>query len=933
MQTLVRALNYATNDDTPVGSRDVTISLTDGAGGIAPLQTVVVTITPTNDSPVTVDDNLTITENSIGFFNIKVNDSDPEANGTSVIDVTDVADSSATSGGQNVTLGAVGGSAAVSSGVPGTITTDLGATVTIQDNGQLTYDLLSSSGLLAFNQLAAGDTIVDSFEYTIEDDGTPGRSTTGTISVTITGTNDAITAIDDTITTTEAVPSNGNLTANDTDVDLGDTKEITSIIAGSNVQTITATASGFDVLLTSGATVSIDRSTGDYTLDLEPLTAGAHSATFTYVVQDGGGITDQALVTLNLTGENDAATITGDTTGGVTEDTALTTTGTLTVTDVDTGESAAVAQAGTTGTHGTFNVDAAGAWEYTLDNTDAAVQALAAGATLTETFTVTSADGSATETVTVTITGSNDAPVAAAVVGAVGEDGPAITVTASFTDIDVGDTHSFTVDTTGTVGAVTNNLDGTFDYDPSGAFDGLADGVTATDTFTYTVTDNNGLSSTETVTITITGANDAPVLGVLTGDTVDEFVANATVVGTVAASDIDPGAVLAFSLVDDAGGRFTIDSVTGIILVADGLALDFEQSPTHNVDVRVSDGTATDTQTFTINVNDINSPEIIIADNTGRTLVGDDGDDQFTGGTGDDILEGAGGNDLINGGAGSDTAAYTSAAAAVSVFLDATGAQNTGGAGTDMLIGIENLSGSAFDDNLYGDAGNNVLTGGAGADRLVGRDGDDTLNGGDGDDILKGQLGNDTINGDAGNDSIFGDKGIDTINAGDGDDFVSAGRGNDVVFGGAGDDTLKGNRNNDFVSGGDGADNIFGGGQDDLLFGDAGDDNIYGEIGTDIINGGSGDDRLYGNIVGGAADGFVDTFVFNIGNGIDRVRDFEDTIDKLDVSAMGFATAADFIATGVQKAWGVRFDFGGGDSLYVEHMTLGVDLTDSDVIV
>ena len=88
---------------------------------------------------------------------------------------------------------------------------------------------------------------------------------------------------------------------------------------------------------------------------------------------------------------------------------------------------------------------------------------------------------------------------------------PLITVAASFSDVDASDTHSFTVDTTGTLGSVVNNLDGTFDYDPNGAFEALAVTETATDTFTYTVDDGNGGTATETVTITITGQNDAPV--------------------------------------------------------------------------------------------------------------------------------------------------------------------------------------------------------------------------------------------------------------------------------------------------------------------------------------------------------------------------------------------------------------------------------------
>ena len=59
-------------------------------------------------------------------------------------------------------------------------------------------------------------------------------------------------------------------------------------------------------------------------------------------------------------------------------------------------------------------------------------------------------------------------------------------------------------------------------------------------------------------------------------------------------------------------------------------------------------------------------------------------------------------------------------------------AQDTGGAGSDTLTSIENLTGSAFDDTLTGDGNANILSGLAGDDTLNGGAGNDTLDGGDG---------------------------------------------------------------------------------------------------------------------------------------------------------------------------------------------------------
>ena len=55
-------------------------------------------------------------------------------------------------------------------------------------------------------------------------------------------------------------------------------------------------------------------------------------------------------------------------------------------------------------------------------------------------------------------------------------------------------------------------------------------------------------------------------------------------------------------------------------------------------------------------------------------------------------------------------------------------------AGSDTLIGIENLTGSSFNDALTGDGNANMLSGGAGNDTLDGGAGNDTLDGGAGTD-------------------------------------------------------------------------------------------------------------------------------------------------------------------------------------------------------
>ena len=111
------------------------------------------------------------------------------------------------------------------------------------------------------------------------------------------------------------------------------------------------------------------------------------------------------------------------------------------------------------------------------------------------------------------------------------------------------------------------------------------------------------------------------------------------------------------------------------------------------------------------------------------------GNDMLFGGSGNDTLEGGPGADTLIGGPGMDTADYSASAAAVSVNL-LTGLGSGGDAQGDILGGIENIVGSAFNDTLTGDNGGNALDGRSGNDTLLGGAGSDTLAGGAGADTF-----------------------------------------------------------------------------------------------------------------------------------------------------------------------------------------------------
>src|SRR4029079_17283386 len=181
------------------------------------------------------------------------------------------------------------------------------------------------------------------------------------------------------------------------------------------VGTATASTKGY------GSYTLTDGGLWSYTLDNSNADVQARNVgeiltdTFTVFAVDG---TSQ-VVTIIINGANDAAVVSGATTGSVVEAGGVANgtpgtpaaTGNLNSTDVDDPNDLWTAvNSPTVSGFGTYTLTEAGLWTYTLDNTNAAVQSLNAGQTLTDTFTATTVDGTA-QLVTVTINGTNDAAV------------------------------------------------------------------------------------------------------------------------------------------------------------------------------------------------------------------------------------------------------------------------------------------------------------------------------------------------------------------------------------------------------------------------------------------------------------------------------------------------------------------------------------------
>jgi Ca2+-binding RTX toxin-like protein len=255
---------------------------------------------------------------------------------------------------------------------------------------------------------------------------------------------------------------------------------------------------------------------------------------------------------------------------------------------------------------------------------------------------------------------------------------------------------------------------------------------------------------------TAVGITASLTTGVADGDGHDTLVEIENIWGSMF-NDVLEGNALANNLVgefgDDIlmglGGNDLLEAASGNDTVLGGDGADAAYG--HAGDDVVEGGTGNDL------VSGGSGNDIVRGDDGDDIVRGDWGMDSIYGGLGNDTLNGGVGNDLIDGGDGVDTVTYDDATARVVVDLIDSLPRNTGGAGKDTLVSIENLTGSGFNDILRGSDGANRVDGGAGNDTIVGRGGDDVLLGGEGNDTLTGGLGKDTLTGGGGGDTfVFG---------------------------------------------------------------------------------------------------------------------------------------------------------------------------------
>lgn len=246
---------------------------------------------------------------------------------------------------------------------------------------------------------------------------------------------------------------------------------------------------------------------------------------FSNLVLGDGTTLDHAEVEA-LMPSNQAPLMTADAATAI-EDSVLGVSGNALANDADPeGRSLRITNAGTyAGAVGTLALNSTGSFTYSLDNASAAVQSLAAGEVLTESFAYTATDddpngaASAQSSIVVSVKGANDLPVLAADAAATNEDSVAVltgNVLANDHDIDNGAVLSVANpgNRAGLYGSLNLGAAGAYSYQlntASANVQALGAGQVVTDNFAESISD--GIAQVAgNLAITITGANDAPIV-------------------------------------------------------------------------------------------------------------------------------------------------------------------------------------------------------------------------------------------------------------------------------------------------------------------------------------------------------------------------------------------------------------------------------------
>ncbi|MDP0561538.1 MAG: tandem-95 repeat protein [Candidatus Endonucleobacter sp. (ex Gigantidas childressi)] len=421
----------------------------------------------------------------------------------------------------------------------------------------------NSDGRFAINPATGDITVVgeidyeniDSYDLSIKviDNGIPPLTTFKTITIDIENANEAPVANPDVATSDENGSLTINVLANDTDADVNDNPSSSILLSTDIVDT------NGDILVGMGE-VSISNNQVLFALgsDFDYLGDGeVMDLLIRYQMSDSGGLTSNSFLSITITGTNDQPVIDLINASGTLEEsnstTGLSTTGTLSFTELDSGDIVTVSKSDTSITWNggdlTSSLSASlmsgfvisnSGWSY---STSANLDFLGEDETIILKYNVIGTDNSgsgnaasAGEEVTVTITGTNDQPVIDSItttgtlVEGDGTDILSTTGALSFTELDSGDTVTISKSDTSitwnggdlTSSISTNLLNGFvvsnegWSYNTNVNLDFLGKDQTIVLKYNVIATDNSGATNAESadeeITVIITGTNDAPII-------------------------------------------------------------------------------------------------------------------------------------------------------------------------------------------------------------------------------------------------------------------------------------------------------------------------------------------------------------------------------------------------------------------------------------
>ncbi len=592
--TFAAAPDYESPADSGTNNvYDVQVTVTDsGTGNLTDTQDLAVTVNNINENPVITSDG--------GSSNASINAAE---NQTAVTTVT-----------------------AIDQDSTDTLTYSISGGV-----DQALFSINGSSGALVFASAPNYESPTDSgsdgvydVQVTVTDNGAGSLTDVQAIAVTVTNVNDPPDITSNGGGPTASTSVNENTTAvttvTATDADASDT--LTYSISGGVDSAL------FSINSSSGALVFA--SAPDYESPTDSGSDNIYDVQVTVTDNGTGSLTDTQSIAVTVNNANEAPNITSNG-GGPTAATSIsentTAVTTVTATDADAGDTLTYSISGGVDS-ALFSINSSSGVLVFTSAPDYESPADSGSDNIYEVqVTVTdNGTGSLTDVQTIAITvtdATNEAPVITSNGGGptaatgIDENSTAVT-TVTATDADAGDTLTYSI-SGGADSALfsINSSSGALAFASAPDYESPADsGSDNTYDVQVTVTDNGAgpLADTQTIAVTVNDTNEAPTISSTAPTSASE---NTLYSYTLAADDQDSGDTLSFSALT-LPSWLSFNAITGVLSGTP----DSSSTGSHNVQLRVSDGTLNTDQSFSITVNGTNHAPVVTGTPVTRAIVG-----------------------------------------------------------------------------------------------------------------------------------------------------------------------------------------------------------------------------------------------------------------------------------------------------------------------